>query len=137
MADEELPQAAETVRQFLRLVEARDLDTAAEFLDPHVEITFPGGRVFGTLEEQVASSAGRFRHVRKNFDRFDVVAASEVDGPTVVYAVGTLSGEGPDGANFEGVRFIDRFTLRAGKIVDQKVWNDLAEQGIVPGSRLS
>jgi len=135
MADDQATTATETVRQFLRLVEARDLDAAATFLGPDVEITFPGARVFTTLEQQVESSGGRFRHVRKNFERFDVVAASDADDPTVVYAFGTLSGEGLDGTTFEGVRFIDRFTLRAGKIVDQKVWNDLAEQGVVAGER--
>ena len=137
MTDDQATTPTETVRQFLRLVEARDLEAAATFLGPDLEITFPGGRVFTTLEQQVESSGGRFRHVRKNFERFDVVVANDADDPVVVYAFGTLSGEGLDGAAFEGVRFIDRFTLRAGKIVDQKVWNDLAEQGIVPGSRLS
>lgn len=135
MADDPVTMATETVRQFLRLMEARDLDAAAAFVGPDVEITFPGRRVFTTLEQQVESSGGRFRHVRKEFERFDVVAAGDADDLTVVYAFGTLTGEGPDGAEFEGVRFIDRFTLRAGRIVDQKVWNDLAEEGIVPGGR--
>ncbi len=137
MAEDEPAMAAETVRQFLRLVEARDLDGAAEFLGSELEITFPGGRIFTTLEQQVGSSAGRFRSVRKNFERFDVVARSDGADETVIYAFGMLSGEGLDGTTFEGIRFIDRFTLRDGKIVDQKVWNDLAERGIVPGSKLS
>jgi len=45
----------------------------------------------------------------------------------VVYCHGTLSGEWPDGSAFSGIRFIDRFTVRAGKLADQTVWNDLAE----------
>jgi len=46
----------------------------------------------------------------------------------VVYCFGTLYGEWPDGRPFEGIRFIDRFVARAGKLADQKVWNDLGEQ---------
>ena len=45
----------------------------------------------------------------------------------VVYARGALSGEWPDGAAFEGVRFIDRFEITGGKIVRQDVWNDIGE----------
>jgi hypothetical protein len=33
----------------------------------------------------------------------------------------------PDGTPFEGIRFIDRFTIRDGKLADQLVWNDIAE----------
>jgi len=134
MTDDSRDVAIETVTRFLRLVEARDLEQAGPFLADGVQITFPGGRVFTNLQQQVDSSAGRFRGVRKTFDRFDVVA--EGDG-SVVYVFGTLSGEHLDGTQFEGVRFIDRFTLRAGQIIDQMVWNDLAEAGVVGPSRTS
>ncbi len=33
----------------------------------------------------------------------------------------------PDGSPYSGIRFIDRFTVRAGTLVDQNVWNDMAE----------
>ena len=128
MPDSARDAAIETVSRFLRLVEARDLEAAGSFLADDVQITFPGGRVFTNLQEQVDSSAGRFRGVRKTFDRFDVAPAGD---DAVVYVSGTLSGEDTDGTAFDGVRFIDRFTVRAGKILDQMVWNDLAERGIV------
>ena len=128
MRDEARDAAIETVRRFLRLVEARDLIAAGSFLADDVQITFPGGRVFTNLQDQVDSSAGRFRGVRKTFDRFDVAPLGD---DAVVYVSGTLSGEDIHGAAFGGVRFIDRFTVRAGKILDQMVWNDLSEQGIV------
>jgi hypothetical protein len=32
-----------------------------------------------------------------------------------------------DGSAFNGIRFIDRFTITDGKITSQQVWNDLAE----------
>ena len=50
-----------------------------------------------------------------------------------VYVTGTLHGERPDGTPFEGIRFIDRFEVKAGKILKQDVWNDLAEAGVAGG----
>lgn len=120
--------AAETVERFLRLVEERKLDEAARFLAPEVAITFPGGRRFSSLADQVASSAGRFRNVRKVFERFDVVSEGD---EAIVYTFGTLEGEALDGTPFAGVRFIDRFVVVSGRIVDQRVWNDMAESGVV------
>jgi hypothetical protein len=46
----------------------------------------------------------------------------------VVYIKGTLSGEWPDGTPFEGIRFIDRFEIKGGKLISQEVWNDIAEE---------
>ena len=121
--------AAKIVRSYLRLVEARDLDAASEFLADDVSIVFPGGRTFGSLTDQVASSAGRFRSVKKTLDQLDVVS----DGAeTTVYVYGTLAGQALDGNSFDGVRFIDRFALNDGLIVSQMVWNDLAEVGALP-----
>lgn len=118
----------ETVTTFLRLVEARDLEAAAPYLADDVVITFPGGRTFSNLDDQVASSSGRFKGVSKVFERFDVATDGE---DTVVYAFGTLQGESLGGRSFSGVRFIDRFVLRGGVIVDQRVWNDMAESGVL------
>ena len=121
--------AAKIVRTYLRLVEERDLDAASEFLADDVSIVFPGGRTFGSLTDQVASSAGRFRSVKKTLDQLDVVS----DGAaTTVYVYGTLAGQALDGSPFDGVRFIDRFALDDGLIVSQMVWNDLAEVGALP-----
>ena len=121
--------AAKIVRTYLRLVEERDLDAASEFLADDVSIVFPGGRTFGSLTDQVASSAGRFRSVKKTLDHLDVVS----DGAeTTVYVYGTLAGQALDGSSFDGVRFIDRFALNDGQIVSQMVWNDLAEVGALP-----
>jgi ketosteroid isomerase-like protein len=63
--------------------------------------------------------------VKKKMDRFDV--AEGADG-TVVYSVGTLYGEWPDGTPFEGNRYVDRFEVKDGKIVKMDVWNDSAER---------
>ncbi|WP_371687447.1 hypothetical protein [Thalassococcus sp. S3] len=76
------------------------------------------------LQELIDWAAPRYRFVRKSYDGFDVAMS---EGETLVYCRGTLSGEWPDGASFEGIRFIDRFLLRDGRIARQEVWNDLAE----------
>ncbi len=49
------------------------------------------------------------------------------DSGAVVYCYGTLNGEWPDGTQFSGIRFIDRFVVKDGLLEDQRVWNDLAE----------
>ena len=58
-------------------------------------------------------------------ERSDVVPGR---GETIVYNIGTLYGEWPDGTPFEGNRYVDRFVVRGGKIVQMDVWNDSAER---------
>ncbi len=117
--------ASDLVRSFLAAMEARDLDKAYTFLADGFQMTFPGGAVFHTLEELVAWGKGRYHFVSKTYDQFDEVTT---DNDQVVYCFGTLAGEWPDGSRFEGIRFIDRFTVRGDRLVDQQVWNDLAEK---------
>ncbi len=116
--------ARDIVRAFLDTMEARDLAHAKRFLAPGFTMVFPGGERFDSLEALVAWAKPRYRWVKKRYDRFDTA-----QGPTAthVYCFGTLYGEWPDGTPFEGIRFIDRFTVRSGKLVDQMVWNDMGE----------
>lgn len=125
--------AVETVRAFLAAMEARDLDQARSFLADDFLMTFPGNARFNALEELVAWGATRYRFVRKTYEGFDECFGEQ---GIVAYCFGTLSGEWPDGRTFEGVRFIDRFTVDGGKLVDQRVWNDIdAEEAISPSLR--
>jgi hypothetical protein len=110
----------EVVRQYLDAMERRDLAKAKGFLAPGFEMIFPGNTRFTTLEDLVAAAKGRYRSARKNYERFD--CANDV-----VYCFGTLYGELLDGTPYSGIRFIDRFTVREGRLVDQNVWNDMAE----------
>ncbi len=116
---------SELARAFLQAMERRDLAAARGFLADGFTMLFPGGAAFTRLEDLVAHGAGRYRWVKKRIERVD---EAHGDGGTVVYLFGTLYGEWPDGSAFEGIRFIDRFTVRGGKLADQKVWNDLGEQ---------
>jgi len=116
--------SAEKVQEFLRVMEERDLVRANQFLAPGFRMTFPGGRTMTSLEELVTWSKGRYKSVTKTFEDFDVF---EDGNDTVVYSTGMLNGEALDGSPISEVRFIDRFVFREGLIVDQQVWNDLAD----------
>ena len=108
------------VRQYLDAMERRDLATAGSFLAPGFFMVFPGNRRFDSLEQLVASAKGRYRSANKVYEKTEVSGSS-------VYCFGTLFGELRDGTPYSGIRFIDRFTVKDGRIVDQMVWNDMAE----------
>ncbi len=120
----ELPDASALVRAFLEAMQARDLAAAREFLAPGFSMQFPGTAPMHALEQLVEWARGRYQQVAKTYERFE---ESWGDGVTTVYCSGTLHGIWPDGRPFEGVRFIDRFEVEAGRIRRQDVWNDLAE----------
>lgn len=124
-----VPQAAtlspaETVRRFLSALEARDLVGAQSLLDPQAQMVFPGGATFHDLSELIAWAQPRYRRIAKRIARIDAFAADDGD---VVVAQGVLYGQWPDGEPFDEIRFADWFLIRAGRIVQQRVWNDLAE----------
>jgi len=108
------------VRRYLDAMERRDLATAKGFLAPGFHMTFPGGKRFDSLEQLVASAKGRYRSAKKTYERYESAG-------NVLYCYGTLHGELLDGTPYSGIRFIDRFTVQDGKLVDQMVWNDMAE----------
>jgi ketosteroid isomerase-like protein len=113
------------VRDYLAAMERRDLAAAKAMLAPDFAMTFPGGKRFETLEALVEWAKPRYKRALKSYDHFDV--APQDDKSAVVYCFGTLRGELNDGSPYSGVRFIDRFTVRDGKLADQRVWNDMGE----------
>lgn len=130
----------QVVRDYLAAMERRDLAAAGTMLAPGFVMTFPGGRRMETLEQLVESAKTRYRSARKTYERFDVApdpargAGSTSAGDAgIVYCFGTLHGELLSGETYSGIRFIDRFTVAGGRLVDQQVWNDMAE---VLGARL-
>jgi hypothetical protein len=90
------------------------------------DITFTGGRKMKDPAEASAFNKGRYKWVKKKFERTETVAGGTPE-ETVVYNIGTLYGEWPDGTPFSGNRYVDRYVLRHGKIVRMSVWNDSAE----------
>ena len=126
-------EAVALVERFLTLVEERRLEDAEQMLAPDAVIEFPGGRRFGRLAELSGYSASRYRWVRKRRDAFD--AGRLADGALLVLSRGTLHGENCHGKLFEGVRYLDRFVVRDGRIAEQLVFNDLAESGVLEAGR--
>ncbi|MFL2771516.1 MAG: nuclear transport factor 2 family protein [Rhodospirillaceae bacterium] len=114
----------EKAKEFLHLLEARDLERAKTFLAPEFEMTFPGGINMNSLEELIEWSKERYTQVSKTFEEFDEIQ----DGDSViVYSMGRLNGIALDGSTIRDVRYIDRFVFEDSLIVKQEVWNDLAE----------
>ena len=60
----------ERVKDFLRIMEARDLDHARSFLGPGFKMTFPGGVTMTTLEELIEWSKARYSSISKTFEGF-------------------------------------------------------------------
>ncbi|TDR88041.1 nuclear transport factor 2 family protein [Enterovirga rhinocerotis] len=118
-------EAERIVDAFLEASMRPDPELAATFMAPDVRIVFTGGRVFSHPREATSFNAGRYRWVKKKIDRNDVVVGPD---EAIVYNLGTLYGEWPDGTPFEGNRYVDRFVIRGGVIVTQEVWNDSAER---------
>lgn len=125
---DETARAADIVERFLEASMIPDPVAAAAFISPELDITFTGGRKYKHPRETAAFNAKRYKWVKKRFERTDVVPGA---GETIVYNIGTLHGEWPDGTAFEGNRYVDRFVVRGGKIVKMDVWNDSAERLLI------
>lgn len=117
-------ESTSLVRAYLDACANRDFESARGMLAEEFVALFPGGVEMHSPDELPDFARGRYKSVRKVYERVDESAGE--DG-VAVYAFGTLEGEWEDGGAFSGIRFIDRFTVRGGKIVDQRVWNDVAE----------
>jgi hypothetical protein len=123
MTRESLGPAGQLVWDFLTLFAERRYGDANAYLAPGCPMLFPGGVVFTDCRELPKRADTIYRWVKKEFERIDEF---ETPDGTVVYNYGDLRGEWADGTPFSGIRYIDRFLIRDGRIVDQKVWNDLA-----------
>lgn len=119
-------RARQIVEEYLDASMIPDPVLARTFMAPEVQIFFTGARLFREPAGVTAFNAARYRWVKKKFERTDVVAGC-TDDEALVYNTGTLYGEWPDGQPFSGNRYVDRFVVRAGKIVRMEVWNDSAE----------
>jgi ketosteroid isomerase-like protein len=119
---------AEIVRAFLEASMKPDAERAASFIGADFKLTFTGGRTYDHPSGSIGFNAKRYRWVKKAMERFDVVPGLD---ETIVYSIGTLYGEWPDGTAFKDNRYIDRFVVRGGKITQMDVWNDSAERILV------
>ena len=119
-----VPPPAQLCLDFLDALGARDLDRARALVGEGFEMTFPGDVRFTDFSGLMEWAAPRYRTIAKRIERVEEAPLGET---VAVYVSGTLYGERPDGTPFEGIRFIDRFETRAGRITRQEVWNDMGE----------
>ncbi len=119
-------QAKRIVEAFLEASMVPDPDRARTYMAPEVAIVFTGGRRFDDPSQSTAFNASRYRWVKKRMERTDVVSGGTPE-ETIVYNIGTLYGEWPDGQPFSGNRYCDRFVVKHGRIVKMDVLNDSAE----------
>jgi hypothetical protein len=134
-------KAGEIVDEFLRIIMIPDPVAARRFVSPSMRIRFTGGRAMKDPTECTAFNASRYKWVKKRIERTEIVGsitgAITDSADTVVYSLGTLYGEWPDGSPFEGNRYVDRYVVRDGLITEMDVWNDSAEwllvrAGLIP-----
>jgi hypothetical protein len=125
MPEKNLQRAITQIKNYLDAMENQNLSLAKSFLNKNFKLVFPGNNIFLTLDEMIDWAKIRYRWVKKNYDHFDPLISD--DNTIVVYCYGTLYGEWLDKNTFSEIRFIDRFTLKEDKLLDQMVWNDLAE----------
>ena len=118
--------AAKLVDEYLRILMIPDPANARRFVSPGLRIRFTGGREMRDPAECAAFNATRYRWVKKRIKGTEVVAGG-TPARTVVYSLGTLYGEWPDGTPFEGNRYVDRYVVSDGLITEMDVWNDSAE----------
>jgi hypothetical protein len=117
---------AQVVDEYLRILMIPDPASARRFVAPELEIRFTGGRRMTEPAQCAQFNAQRYKWVKKRMERTEVVAGGTPE-ETVVYSMGTLYGEWPDGTAFEGNRYVDRYIVRHGLITRMEVWNDSAE----------
>ncbi|MSQ65514.1 MAG: nuclear transport factor 2 family protein [Limnohabitans sp.] len=115
------------VEEFLRVIMIPDPVAARAFVSPQLRIRFTGAREMTDPSECSAFNASRYKRVKKKFEQTDVVAGGSED-EAIIYNIGTLYGEWPDGTPFEGNRYVDRYVVSKGLIVQMDVWNDSAER---------
>jgi len=121
---------AALVDQYLRMLMIPDPDGARQLVSPALKIRFTGGRAMNDPAQCAAFNATRYRWVGKRFEATEVMAGATLEA-AVVYNRGTLYGEWPDGEPFEGNRYVDRYVVSHGLIVQMDVWNDSAERMLV------
>ncbi len=131
----EFATPAALVDEFLRIIMIPDPQAARRFMAPDMRIRFTGGRAMSAPSDCTAFNASRYKWVKKRIERTETVVTTSLTSTgkplqtdeTVVYSIGTLYGEWPDGTPFEGNRYVDRYVVRAGLITEMDVWNDSAE----------
>ena len=121
-----LAAAKAIVETYLELSMIPDPVAASAHVSAEFALVFTGGRRFSGPAESAAFNAKRYAWVKKRFLRTDAALDAET-GDVHVYNTGYLYGQWHDGTAFQTNRYMDKFIVRGGKIVQTDVWNDSAE----------
>jgi hypothetical protein len=125
--DQPVPaDAGAIVEAYLTLLMKPDPEAARRLAGPDLSIRFTGGRHMNDPAQCAEFNRSRYARVHKKFEATEVVAGATPQH-AVVYNRGTLFGEWLDGTPFEGNRYVDRYVVAHGLIVEMDVWNDSAE----------
>ncbi|GAB3477007.1 nuclear transport factor 2-like protein [Marinomonas epiphytica] len=124
-----IEQAVKIVSEFLEASMAPDPIKAATYMSDNVKITFTGRREMANATEITAFNKSRYEWVKKSIKQYDAV---EKDDHCVVYSIGYLYGQWPDGRAFHGNRYTDRFEVKNDLITKMDVLNDSAEWILEP-----
>ena len=117
-------EARSVVRTFIEAVNERNVEATRAATGPGLTMTFPGNTVMHSIDEFFAWVAGRSPKSAYLYDTIDVLE----DGDALVaYACGSVVGETASGLAFSGVRVIDKFVIRNGRVVEKEAWSDMAD----------
>lgn len=125
----ELERSIEIVSKFLDASMEPNPKLAATYMSSDVKITFTGRREMPDAETITQFNKSRYQWVKKSIKQYD---AMQKEDHCVVYSIGFLYGQWPDGSEFNGNRYTDRFEVRGGKITKMDVLNDSAEWILTP-----
>jgi hypothetical protein len=117
-------EARSVVRAFILAVNERNVEAARAATGPGLKMTFPGNTVMHSIDEFFTWVAGRSPKSAYLYDTVDVLEDRDA---LVAYASGSVVGETVSGLSFSGVRVIDKFVIRNGKVVEKEAWSDMAD----------
>jgi hypothetical protein len=87
-------------------------------------LEYPGGVRFSSIDALLDWARGRHRGIHHDVLTYDEIGES---GDVIAYVSGILSGTWLDGSQFEGIRFIYRFTVSDERITAAQLWSDIAD----------
>lgn len=115
---------AQLIRDYLAAMQSDDIAKVKSLSGPNATLEYPGAMRFDSPESLLQWSKGRHKGVRHKIDVIDQLAQGD---DTIIYASGTLEGTWNDDNTFSDIRFIYRFCVSSGVVVETRLWSDVAD----------
>jgi hypothetical protein len=116
--------AIDVARDFMDAMERGDLAAATALCAQRFTLLAPGGFRCSNLTEFADFGRSRYVEIRKVEREFD---ACESAAGIVIYARGVMNGRWLDGTAFAGLRYVDRFVIVDGRVLELQILNELGE----------